>query len=80
MRKCFDNDICDNFQDYFVLKQHKTETKNVECLIKLPDYKTEYAMKSFCFMGAKTYNNLPIELRKTDSFKQFEELLKKHLF
>ena len=29
-------------------------------------------------MGAKMYNKLPIELRKTESFKQFEEVLKKN--
>ena len=29
-------------------------------------------------MGAKICNELLIELRKTESFKQIEELLKKH--
>ena len=77
-RKCLDNDICENFQGYFELQQHKIQTRNSECLIRLPGIKTEYARKSFHFMGAKLYNDLPIDLRKTESFKQYEELLKKH--
>ena len=78
VRKCLDNDICENFQGYFELQQHKTQTRNSECLIRLPCIKTEYARKSFHFMGAKMYNELPIDLRKTESFKQYEELSKKH--
>ena len=74
MRKCLDNDICEIFKDYFEIQQHKTKTRNGGCLIRLLGYKTEYARKSFHFMGAKIYNDLSIELRKTESFKQFEEL------
>jgi len=40
--------------------------------------KTEYARKSFRFMGAKIYNELPIEIRKTESFSDYSNLLKKH--
>ena len=78
VRKCLDNDICENFQGYFELQQHKIQTRNSECLIRLPCIKTEYARKLFHFMGAKLYNELPIDVRKTESFKQYEELLKKH--
>ena len=78
VRKCLDNDICETFQGYFELQKHKTQTRNNECLIRLPGIKIEYARKSFHFMGARTYNELPIELRKTKSFKQYEELLKRH--
>ena len=79
VRKCLDNDICENFQGYFELQQHKTQTRNSECLIRLPCIKTEHARKSFHFMGAKLYNELPIDVRKTESFKQYEELLKKNI-
>ena len=78
VRECLDNDICENFQGYFELQQHKTQTRNSDCLIRLPCIKTEYARKSFHFMGAKLYIELPINVRKTESFKQYEELLKKH--
>ena len=73
-----DNDICENFQGYFELQQHKTQTRNSECLIRLPCIKIEYARKLFYFMGAKLYNELPLELRKAESFKQYEGLLNKN--
>ena len=53
VRRCLDSGICENFQGYFELQQHKTETRNSECLIRLPCIKTEYAMKSFHFMLEK---------------------------
>ena len=34
--------------------------------------------KSFRFMGAKIYNELPIEIRKAESFSDYSNLLKKH--
>ena len=40
--------------------------------------KTEYARKSFRFMDAKIYNDLPIEIRKAESFSYYVTLLKKY--
>ena len=37
----------------------------IDCLLRLPNIKTEYTRKSFCFMGAKVYDELPIALSKT---------------
>ena len=45
---------------------------------KLPEIKTEYARKSFRFMGAKIYNELPLDIRKTESFNAYEQHLKQH--
>eukprot|EP00794_Sanderia_malayensis_P014738 gene14738-16273_t len=64
VRKCIDKDICDTFQGYFQINDHKMQTRNNQCLVKLPKIKTEYARKSFRFMGAKTYNELPLDIRK----------------
>ena len=33
---------------------------------------------SFMFMGAKVYNDLPLELRKIENNKEFEKQLKEH--
>ena len=44
----------------------------------LPRIKTEYARKSFMFMGAKVYNELPLELRKIENYNEFEKQLKDH--
>ena len=38
---------------YFEVQEHETKTRNNQCLLKLPRIKTEYARKSFRFMGAK---------------------------
>ena len=51
------------------------QTRNNQCLVKLPKIKTEYARKSFRFMGAKIYNELPLDIRKTESFNAYEQHL-----
>ena len=78
VRKCSDKEACDIFRGYFEVQEHETKTRNNQCLLKLPRIKTEYARKSFRFMGAKIYNELPIEIRKTESFSDYSNLLKKH--
>ena len=52
--------------------------RNNQCLLKFPKIKTEYARKSFSFMGAKIYKELPIEIRKNKSFNDFNKRLKEH--
>ena len=54
------------------------KTRNNECLLRLPNIKTEYVRKSFFFMGAKVYNNFPIEICKTKKHEDFENLLEDH--
>ena len=58
------------------MNDHKMRTKNNQCLVKLPKIKTEYARKSFRFMGAKTYNEMLVNIRKTESFNTHEKRLK----
>ena len=78
VRKCTDREVCDIFRGYFEVQEHETKTRNNQCLLKLPRIRTEYARKSFRFMSAKIYNELPIEIRKTESFSDYNNLLKKH--
>ena len=78
VRKCIDKDICVTFQGYFEINDHKMCTRNNQCLVKLPKIRTEYARKSFRFMGAKIYNELPVNIRKTESFNTYEQHLKQH--
>ena len=67
-------------QSTFRFHQHLgiTKTRNDQCLLKLPRIKTEYACKSFCFMGAKIYNELPMGIRKTESLSDYKKLLRNH--
>ena len=78
MRKCLIKDICEHFQNYFTLIEHKKETRNNNCTLRLPSIKKEYARKSFLYMGAKVYNELPLDIRQTETFKEFVEKLKMH--
>ena len=37
-----------------------------------------FTLKSFRFMGAKTYNELPAKIRKTGSLNAYEQHLKQY--
>ena len=71
VRKILDNDICDSLIGHFTRNKHGRVTWNSDCLAFLPKIKTEYARRSFYFMGAKVYNDLPLEIRKTVNYKEF---------
>ena len=47
--------------------------------IKLPKVKLETAKKGFYFNGGKLYNELPLEIRKSDTLRLFTKGLSKHL-
>ena len=78
VRKCLNNDICEHFKDYFTLQNHGKHTRNNRHLLRLPIIKTEYARRSFYYMGAKVYNELPLEIRKAESTNDFEKQLNEH--
>ena len=78
VRKCIDKDICDAFQGYFNINDHTVRTKNHQFLLTIPKIKTEFARKSFRFMGATIYNELPIQMQRIESFIAYAESLKQH--
>ena len=78
VRKCLERETCEQLQNYFTLQEHERQTRNNNYTLKLPRIKTEYARKSFMFMSAKVYNELPLELRKIENHKEFENQLKDH--
>ena len=78
VRKCLDNDICDILKNYFTLQQHERETRNNKLILKLPSIKSEYAHKSFYFMSAKVYDDLPLKVRKIVNFSDFERKIYEH--
>ena len=75
-RKCIDKDICEIFEDHFIVQDHEKVTRNTQNSVKLPFIKTEYARKSFYFTGAKIYNELPLEIRKITNSTDFKKRLK----
>ncbi len=78
VRKCLDKETCEQLQNHFKLQEHEKHTRNNKYTLKLPRIKTEYARKSFMFMGANVYNELPLDLRKIESYKEFEKKLIEH--
>ena len=69
------NDICDALQSHFSRHAHIKTTRNNKCLATLPSIKTEYARKGFHYMGAKLYNDLPIDVTTAENKKDFKEKL-----
>ena len=56
------------------------QTRNANFLLIVPKIKLETARSSFYYMGVKFYNDLPLNLRKVESYKEFERHLKLHRF
>ena len=79
VRICIDGTVCDNLKEYFEMINHGICTRNRKYLLRLPRLKLEYGKSSFFFMGARTYNELPIELRKKENYNEFVSALKAHL-
>ena len=76
VRKCLDGFVPNNFISYFKVNSHGMGTRNASCLILLPKIHTEYARNSFYYMGAKTYNDLPTDVRKVSNFNSFVNMVK----
>ena len=74
MHNILKNDICDALQSHITTHEHIKTTRNNKCLATLPrikTIKTEYGRKGFYYMGAKLYNDLPINVRTAENKKDF---------
>ena len=70
--------ITEEFSNYFKLFEHKYKTRNNSKSIKLPPFKLELAKQGFYFSGGVLCNSVPIEIRVTDGYGKFKELVKAH--
>ena len=61
--------FCNVFRDYFHTMNNNTRNKN--CIIRLPAAKLEAYKKSFQFNGAKVFNSLPYKCRAATSLDNF---------
>lgn len=73
VRKCLDNEVCDNLSGYFEINEHRINTRNQNSLLKLPKVMLEFGKKSFKYQGAKIYNDIPLEIRSSTT--NFNSLL-----
>jgi len=68
VKQCLEGKTCENLRGYFEINQHSIKTRNQNKLIKLPKVNLEFGKRAFKFIGAKYYNELPINIRNSDSF------------
>ena len=71
--------ICLLLNDLYELKVSKINTRNNSYMVKLPKTRLECGRLSLKFMGAKIFNDLPLEIRKQCSDKSFKSSLKSYL-
>ena len=64
---------------FYELKVSKINTRNNGYMVKLPKTKLEYGHLSLKFMGAKIFNDFPLETRKQCFNKSFKSSLKSYL-
>ena len=74
------NDVCENFNDYFAINYHAKNTRNRNTLLKLPRVKLEFTKRSFKYMGAKLYNDLPLNIRACENDQNFKKLFNEYVF
>ena len=78
--KCIHDEVCSPMKNYFEIHKHERETRNQNYLVKLPKLRLELGRQAFSYSGAKLYNDLPLDLRKQDNFKDFKNSLRSHHF
>ena len=69
---CYDK--CECFSNHFTLMNN--HTRNNGSLLRLPPVKLEAAKKSFKYMGAKLWNELPLDIRSHMGKNDFQLKLK----
>ena len=78
VKRCLCKQSNKELGNYFKLFEHKYKTRNNPKSIKLPPAKLELPEQVFYFSRGVLYNILPIELRDTDGYGKFKELVKAH--
>ena len=71
VRKCITGNVCSPFKNYFKVNTHVRVTRNNNCSINLPKIKLEIGRQSFYYQGCRLYNELPLEIRKEEDYKNF---------
>ena len=78
VKKIVVGDIWDSLKDHLTLNNHGRVTRNNGFIATLSKVTTEYGRRSFAFMGARIFNELPLNIRKTDDIESFSAMLLQH--
>ena len=74
------DNACGNFNDYLAINYHVKNTRNRNKLLKLPRVKLEFAKRSFKYMGAISYNDLPLNIYACENDQNFRKLFNDYVF
>ena len=74
------DNACGNFNDYLAINYHVKNTRNRNKLLKLPRVKLEFAKQSFKYMGAISYNDLPLNIYACENDQNFRKLFNDYVF
>ena len=66
------------YKNYFDFLNTTVNTRNKNIKLCLPKLKLKYGRRSTKYLGAKMFNDLPIEVRKHCKEKNFNSILKNH--
>ena len=75
VRQCLNGESCNPFNDYFEINNHTIRTRNQSLLLVLPKVRLEFGKRSFRFMGAKLFNDLPKSVREESATSTFKKKL-----
>ena len=79
VKSCLCKESNEEFNNYFRLFENKyNKTRYNSKSMKLPPVKLELAKQGFYFSIGVLYNSLPIEIKDTDGYGNFKELVKAH--
>ena len=74
------DNVCEIFNDDLAINYHAKSTRNRNKLLKLPRVKLEFAKRSFKYMGAILYNDLPINIRACENDPNYRKLFNNYVF
>ena len=64
---CLNDNVGSPFKNCFNFLTHIFNTRNSGTTIALPKVKLDFARKRFQFLGASTFNSLPLKIKQTSS-------------
>ena len=78
VKKCINNKLCENFENYFDIIRHNKNTRQ-GLLLRLPKIKLEMTKNAFYYIGARIFNDLPSHVRNILDTNKFKKGLKEIL-
>ena len=73
--KGINEDVCENFKDYFQIQVNDIDTRHNGRSVRLPKVRLEVGRKSFYYQGRFIFNKLPLDIRKAPNLSYFKKLV-----